>query len=774
MVHDKHAELLRDFRRKLHALRHPDEVLAELPRCMARLFDADQVLVNFIENVSRKRPRLRVFQAKPTGFNQPTFVFQGSKVIHGGISLQLPLVINDLGRCAADSGLQQALINAGCKSFFATLLQDQEAIIGWIECYFTTHYYNFTRADIQAAEQAQLDCIFYLEQLNKSRDTQSDSCQAENLSYGPNETSWRRLLELIKGDKEPNILLLHATNLFMEIADFDLGFALVSLPGSNRLELAAAVGVIEEELNPVEAWLTSELFTDYLSFNNCRILSLSELPAFSNVLLPERLQRIKAVLIVQFPRRTGQQTGTTIIIGKSEESNIDVDLVFFEIASSVLHFALTYCQELLELHQGNPASARNNELSLTRRSSKQGSPMKIEAGKFNTTRLLASGIAHNFNNLLQVIMGQASLIEKRGQNDSVLLSSARTIVETAEKGAALVSQLALLSGQRSRQEVVVNLNQLLSHWERTAREMLPSSIALEFNLSSSDIFVNVDQERLQQVLNIIFANAKEACAGLEAAQISISNTIVYLHANEDPSLDEGDYVKIIVSNNGRSMTSDEMQHCFEPFYTTKNIDLNTGIGVDGIGLGLSIASAIVRQFGGKIGVTSDSVSGTHFSIFLPLANPRQDKSPVVAELQSSQLQCEPVACIAGFGQKTGRALSSILSSFDMKPLICKKTTDLYSLFSKRGSSPVIVFLDSDESSVDLLLLEGLARMDAVVSIMLLSNDTAYWRNATRGYRDRIEVIRKPLDALVLQNILRKLQTDLGSSSIISDKNPGVT
>lgn len=271
-----------------------------------------------------------------------------------------------------------------------------------------------------------------------------------------------------------------------------------------------------------------------------------------------------------------------------------------------------------------------------------------ESDKMRMAGLLASGVAHNFNNILQALLGQASLIALQLPPHSPLQNSVSLMREAASKGADLVRQLLSYAQQGPQTILSISVAELLQQSLELYRSVLGSGIKLETNFGtdsgSLDLnFANLgrvkaDYGQLQQVITNILINSREAIKRSDGrVKISVSKQLV-MAVEIHPDLSPGQYLKIEIADNGIGMDSEQLSRCFEPFFTTKSVDVVTGIGISGSGLGLSSAYAIVRQHAGVITVESEIDKGSKFSIYLPLeqlSNPVQVSGSDIKKAESS-------------------------------------------------------------------------------------------------------------------------------------------
>lgn len=241
----------------------------------------------------------------------------------------------------------------------------------------------------------------------------------------------------------------------------------------------------------------------------------------------------------------------------------------------------------------------------------------IESERMKTAGLLASGIAHNFNNILQAIIGQASLLELQRATDSVIQKAVGLINEAAMRGATLVRQLSAFTQQDTSYRLACDINELvIRHKDHFLGELDP-----RYNLtvtSGNEILrAEVDPSQIIRILHELVINAAESMS--EGGTIEIITEKTEVTTPRSPhGLPRGRYTVIRVRDYGAGMPPDMLSRCFEPFFTTKNVDSRSGLGMEGNGLGLAVAYILTKRNGGRLIAESALEKGSTFSLFLPL------------------------------------------------------------------------------------------------------------------------------------------------------------
>jgi signal transduction histidine kinase/ActR/RegA family two-component response regulator len=234
------------------------------------------------------------------------------------------------------------------------------------------------------------------------------------------------------------------------------------------------------------------------------------------------------------------------------------------------------------------------------------------AQKLESLGLLAGGIAHDFANLLTVILTSTSLASARSQ-DLLVTEELSAITGAAERGALLTRQLLAISRTHPLTLQAVDLGERLRSLASLLHRILPERIALELSDDGEPALVEGDPSQLDQVLMNLCINARDAMPDGGALRI---RTQAIPAGAEAPVIDNhGPWVAISVTDSGSGMPPDVVERVFEPFFTTKPDRAGTG-------LGLAVVYSIVRQHGGTITCQSTVGSGTTFRILLPVARDR--------------------------------------------------------------------------------------------------------------------------------------------------------
>jgi two-component system, cell cycle sensor histidine kinase and response regulator CckA len=244
----------------------------------------------------------------------------------------------------------------------------------------------------------------------------------------------------------------------------------------------------------------------------------------------------------------------------------------------------------------------------------------LQAQKMEAVGTLAGGVAHDFNNLLQAIGGFTELLLLAKSANDPDHSSLMQIKKACDRAAQLIQQLLAFSRKAEGVRHRLDLNQEVVEAEKLLQRTLPKMTAIELHLAGYLWSVHADPVQIEQILLNLGSNAADAMPDggrliIETLNASLNEDYCRDHLGAVP----GDYVLLSVSDTGRGMDRETLQHIFEPFFTTK------GVG-KGTGLGLASVYGIVKGLGGHLTCYSEPGQGTIFRIYLPAVEQVEDQA----------------------------------------------------------------------------------------------------------------------------------------------------
>lgn len=235
----------------------------------------------------------------------------------------------------------------------------------------------------------------------------------------------------------------------------------------------------------------------------------------------------------------------------------------------------------------------------------------VQAQKMESVGRLAGGVAHDFNNMLTVILGLTELALRRLDPSQPLFADLQAIAKAAERSAGLTRQLLAFARKQTVAPKVLDLNETVGGLLAMLRRLIGEDIDLNWLPAEGLWPVWIDPSQVDQILANLCVNARDAIRDTGKVTIETRNvTLDESYCSGNVGILPGDFVELVVSDDGCGMDAKTSSHIFEPFFTTKELGKGTG-------LGLATIYGIVSQNQGAIHVYSEPGRGTTFRIYLP-------------------------------------------------------------------------------------------------------------------------------------------------------------
>ncbi|MHB1055977.1 MAG: PAS domain S-box protein [Thermoleophilia bacterium] len=237
----------------------------------------------------------------------------------------------------------------------------------------------------------------------------------------------------------------------------------------------------------------------------------------------------------------------------------------------------------------------------------------MQAGKMEAVGRLAGGVAHDFNNMLGAILGNAELAMMETREEDPIYDNLQEITQAARRSADLTRQLLAFARKQSISVQVMDLNARVTGMLKMVERLVGEDIRLSWKPGPDLPLVRMDPTQVDQLLINLAVNARDAIDGvgiiaIETEPVVLDEAFCRGHIGSVP----GDYAELEVSDDGRGMGKEVLDQLFQPFFTTKEMGQGTG-------LGLAMVYGIVKQNAGFISVYSEPGEGTTFRIYLPAA-----------------------------------------------------------------------------------------------------------------------------------------------------------
>jgi PAS domain S-box-containing protein len=317
-----------------------------------------------------------------------------------------------------------------------------------------------------------------------------------------------------------------------------------------------------------------------------------------------------------------------------------------------------------------------------------------QARKMESVGLLAGGVAHDFNNMLSVILGHTQMALREVDPQHPLYTDLEEIRQAATRSADLTRQLLAFARKQTVSPQVLDVNATVDGILAMLRRLIGEDIALEWKPAADTWPLKMDSSQLDQLLTNLIVNARDAITDVGTISLASSNCVIdAAYCAAHPEALPGEFVRLSVRDTGRGMDAATVARIFEPFFTTKNIG-------EGTGLGLATVYGAVTQNHGFLQVFSEVGKGTRFEVYLP-RHVRQAAPHVAA---SAPLTEEREGDLAA-----ATAARTILVVEDepaiLKLVVKQLRGDGYRVLAARTPSEAVRQLEAHGEELDLVLTD---------------------------------------------------------------------
>jgi PAS domain S-box-containing protein len=314
----------------------------------------------------------------------------------------------------------------------------------------------------------------------------------------------------------------------------------------------------------------------------------------------------------------------------------------------------------------------------------------LRAQRMESIGTLASGIAHDLNNVLSPILMIAQLLETQYQ-DKRSKKLLPILVQNAKRGANLVKQVLSFGRGLEGQYTILQVKHLISDIQQIATQTFPKSIEIYTDIQQNLCAVFGDATQLHQVLMNLCVNARDAMPKGGILRICAEN--IFIDENKaQMNLDAqvGSYILISISDTGTGIPSEILDRIFEPFFTTKEIGKGTG-------LGLSTVISIIKGHGGFINVYSEIGKGTKFKVYLPAV--KNDEIQQVEDIELPTGNGELILAVDD--EASIREITKmLLEEYGYRVLTASNGIDAVALYTQHKDEISVVLLDMMMPSMD--------------------------------------------------------------------------
>ncbi|MEY8200219.1 MAG: cache domain-containing protein [Colwellia sp.] len=260
----------------------------------------------------------------------------------------------------------------------------------------------------------------------------------------------------------------------------------------------------------------------------------------------------------------------------------------------------------------------NAQLQQALSDSQQAQQQLAQVQHINAVGQLAGGLAHDFNNILTIILGNLLTAQQDNENNKPLLSRLLPAIKASRKGSDITNRLLAFSRRQYLLPCRVDITVLIDETIELLKGSLPSKITINTDYSSEELQIYVDANQLENCLINLVLNAKDAMPNGGVITISVNKKIVNELLQFDEEVAFGDYLDVTIIDDGNGFCEQAINKAFEPFFTTKDTH-------QGSGLGLSMVFGFIKQSQGYIRIANQKNGGAKISILLPLLTDKKEE-----------------------------------------------------------------------------------------------------------------------------------------------------
>jgi two-component system, cell cycle sensor histidine kinase and response regulator CckA len=371
----------------------------------------------------------------------------------------------------------------------------------------------------------------------------------------------------------------------------------------------------------------------------------------------------------------------------------------------------------------------------------------LRAQRMESIGTLASGVAHDLNNILSPILMCASVL-KRDILPAEKLEIIATIESSAQRGADIVRQVLAFGRGLHGDRLPLHLNHLLKDLVKIVAQTFPKDIRFETMLAEDLWPINADATQMNQILLNLCVNARDAMESGGTLRLRASNLVLDAsYASMVPEAKPGRHILIEVSDTGSGIPPEIVERIFDPFFTTKPVGKGTG-------LGLSTVLGIVRSHEGYIRVESEPDRGTTFQIYLPALAQSTASAPAPAPLPATPRGEGELVLVVDDEPAVRIAAKAVLEAAGYRTMQAADGTEALAAYAQNKDEIRVILTDMTMPYMDgVALIRALARMGSRIPVLASTGHSEKSRIAELKELGVIDILHKPYPAGVLTRAL---------------------
>ncbi|HJV36543.1 ATP-binding protein [Geomonas sp.] len=370
-----------------------------------------------------------------------------------------------------------------------------------------------------------------------------------------------------------------------------------------------------------------------------------------------------------------------------------------------------------------------------------------QSQKMESIGALAGGVAHDFNNILTVIIGNAALMQMNLSRESPLMPYLQQMLDAAERAAGLTRGLLAFSRKHAITLIPVDLNSVVQDIKKLLLMVIGEEHELVITPSPQKLTVLADVGQLEQVLMNLAVNAHDAVPKGGRITICTGSETIDVEAATAASVSPGNYATIVFSDNGSGIPPEHLERIFEPFFTTKEQGKGTG-------LGLSIVYGIVRQHNGHIKVYSEVGYGTTFRIYLPLTREAQAREEEAAHLFPRGTE---TILVAEDDDNVRKIVVDVLEAYGYHAIVAMSGDDAVNKFRQHQDEIALAFVDAIMPRKNgWQVYEEIQRIRPGTKVLFTSGYTDEIIRKENIMAEKAQILTKPVAPSLLLTKIREL------------------